>query len=112
MGTLPTPPHRYLFGALVRDRSGEGILLAILDGEWSGEAALLTRAGREVPVSQVIIAPADADRRSEFLALIARDVKAMKQAEESLRESERFYRRLEAMARSSPVVERIPMKWR
>lgn len=73
---------------------GEGVFGAILDGEWSGEAALLTRAGNEIPVSQVIVAPSDADRRCEFLALIARDVQEIKQAEESLRESEQFYRRI------------------
>ncbi len=78
---------------------GEGVFIAILDGVWSGEAALLTRAGREIPVSQVIVAPSDADQPSEFLALIARDVQGMKQAEESLRESERFYRRIAEAAR-------------
>ena len=78
---------------------GEGVFLAILDGEWSGEAALLTRAGREIPVSQVIIAPAEVDRPCEFLALVARDVQAMKQAEASLREREQFYRRIAEAAR-------------
>jgi PAS domain S-box-containing protein len=78
---------------------GEGVFIAILDGEWSGEAALLTRAGREIPVSQVIIAPPGADRACEFLALIARDVKEIKQAEESLREGEQFYRRITEAAR-------------
>ena len=78
---------------------GEGVFIANLDGEWSGEAALLTRAGREIPVSQVIIAASDADRRCEFLALIARDVQAMKHAEASLRESEQFYRRIAEAAR-------------
>jgi PAS domain S-box-containing protein len=73
---------------------GEGVFIAILEGVWSGEAALLTRAGREIPVSQVIIAPAEAGRRCEYLALIAHDVKEIKQAEESLRESEKFYRHI------------------
>ncbi len=78
---------------------GEGVFIAIQDGAWSGEAALLTRAGREIPVSQVILAPADVDRPCEFLALIARDVKAMKQAEKVLREREQFYRRIAEAAR-------------
>ena len=78
---------------------GEGVLSAMLDGEWSGEAALLTRAGREIPVSQVIVAPSDADGPCEFLALIARDVEDIKQAEESLRASEQFYRRITEAAR-------------
>jgi len=78
---------------------GEGVFIANLDGEWRGEAALRTRAGREIPVSQVILAPADADRRCEFLALIGRDVQQVKQAEASLRESEQFYRRIAETAR-------------
>ena len=79
---------------------GEGILIAIMDGAWSGEATLLSRAGREIPVSQVIIAPTEENRRCEFLALIARDIQDIKQKEESLRASERFYRRI---AETAPV---------
>lgn len=78
---------------------GEGVYIANLDGEWSGEAALVTRAGREIPVSQVIIAPPEANSRHEYLALIARDVQDTKQAEASLRKSEQFYRRIAEVAR-------------
>jgi PAS domain S-box-containing protein len=73
---------------------GEGIFSAILDGVWSGETALVTRAGREIPVSQVIVAPLATDERCEFLSLIARDISQKKQAEMALQESERFYRSL------------------
>lgn len=73
---------------------GEGIFSAILDGVWSGETALVTRAGREIPVSQVIVAPLATDERCEFLYLIARDISGKKQAEMALQESERFYRRM------------------
>jgi PAS domain S-box-containing protein len=73
---------------------GEGIFSAILDGVWSGETALVTRAGREIPVSQVIVAPLASDERCEFLSVIARDISEKKQAEMALRESEQFYRHL------------------
>jgi PAS domain S-box-containing protein len=73
---------------------GEGIFSAILDGVWSGETTLVTRAGREIPVSQVIVAPLATDGRCEFLSVIARDVSEKKQAEVALQESEHFYRRM------------------
>jgi PAS domain S-box-containing protein len=73
---------------------GEGIFSAILDGVWSGETALLTRGGREIPVSQVIIAPLAADGRCEFLSIIARDISESKEAEKARQEIATFYRRI------------------
>ena len=73
---------------------GEGIFSAILDGVWSGETTLVTRAGREIPVSQVIVAPLATDGRGEFLSVIARDISEKKQAEIALEERERSYRRM------------------
>lgn len=78
---------------------GEGVFVANQDGQWSGEAALRTQAGREIPVSQVIIAPFEPDRRSKFVALIARDVQEIKHVEEILRKSEHFYRQIAESAR-------------
>lgn len=73
---------------------GEGIFAAILDGSWSGEAILVSRTGREVPVSLVIVAPLSADERSEFLSIVARDIAEKKREEAALVERERFFRRL------------------
>ena len=73
---------------------GEGIFTAILDGVWSGETAILTRTGREIPVSLVIVAPLAADGHSEFLSIVARDISASKQAQTTVLENERFYRRM------------------
>ncbi|MBI2493377.1 MAG: response regulator, partial [Candidatus Rokubacteria bacterium] len=53
---------------------GEGIPAAIRDGVWRGETALLGRDGREIPVSQVIIAHRAPDGSVEFLSIIARDI--------------------------------------
>jgi diguanylate cyclase (GGDEF)-like protein/PAS domain S-box-containing protein len=55
-----------------------GIPAAIRDGVWSGETALLSRSGREIPVSQVIIAHKRTDGSVEFLSTIARDISERK----------------------------------
>ena len=64
----------------------EGVPSAIRNGVWSGETALLSRDGREVPVLQVIIAHKAADGTAKFLSTIARDITERKTAEENLRE--------------------------
>lgn len=60
----------------------EGIPTAARNGSWSGETALLSRDGREIPVSQVIIAHTGADGNAEFFATIMRDITERKHAEE------------------------------
>jgi signal transduction histidine kinase len=59
----------------------EGLPAAIRDGVWSGETALLSRSGREIPVSQVILAHKAPDGTVEFLSTIARDITDRKHAE-------------------------------
>ncbi len=70
--------------------SGVGSSIAIDQGTWTGETALLTRDGREVPVSQMIIAKkkTDGSDEIEFFATIARDISKAKRVEASLRDSE------------------------
>jgi PAS domain S-box-containing protein len=72
----------------------EALLTAVRDGVWQGETALLRRDGREIPVSQVIMAHKASDGTVEFFSSVARDITEIKRAEESLRESERRYRSL------------------
>lgn len=60
------------------------IPVALREGVWSGETAILSRAGREIPVSQVIIAHKTPDGRVEFLSTIARDISERKYFEEQL----------------------------
>ena len=65
---------------------------AIRDGVWAGESTFLARDGREVPVSQVVIAHNDADGNLQYLSTIARDVTEQKRTEEALREAGLRYR--------------------
>jgi PAS domain S-box-containing protein len=62
----------------------EGIPAAIRDGVWSGETALLSRDGREIPVSQVILAHKAADGSVQFLSTLARDIRGRKRFEAQL----------------------------
>lgn len=68
----------------------EAIPAAVREGLWSGETALLSRDGREIPVLQVIIAHKSPEGRVEFLSTIARDITQWKRAEEALRQSEKL----------------------
>lgn len=52
----------------------EGIPTAMREGTWEGETALLSRDGREIPVSQVILAHPASDGKIEYLSTIARDI--------------------------------------
>jgi PAS domain S-box-containing protein len=71
----------------------QGFPSAVRDGAWSGETALLSRDGREIPVSQVIIAHKGQSEEVEYFSTIARDVTERKRAEERLRQSEERLRR-------------------
>jgi PAS domain S-box-containing protein len=65
----------------VRIISNEGIPTALRRGVWSGETALLGAGGREIPVSQVIVAHSDSRGGVECLSTIARDITDRKRAE-------------------------------
>ena len=59
----------------------EAFPAAIREGVWHGETALLSRDGREIPVSQVILSHKAPDGSVEFLSTIARDITDRKKAE-------------------------------
>jgi PAS domain S-box-containing protein len=63
----------------------EAVPTALREGIWQGESAFLHRDGHEIPVSQVIIAHRKPDGRLDFLSTIARDMSALKKAEERAR---------------------------
>ncbi|AFY72037.1 PAS/PAC sensor signal transduction histidine kinase (plasmid) [Thalassoporum mexicanum PCC 7367] len=64
----------------------QGIPTAIEAGIWQGESGLITHHGREIPVSQVIIAHKNAAGKPEYLSTIVRDISAQKQVEASLQQ--------------------------
>jgi diguanylate cyclase (GGDEF)-like protein/PAS domain S-box-containing protein len=67
----PTIEQRALPGAL------EG-------GSWQGETAVLSRDGKEIPVSQVILAHRASDGSPQFFSTIARDISERKEFESKL----------------------------
>ncbi len=56
----------------------EGFPTAQAEGTWSGETALLSAAGREFPVIQVVLAHVGDDGETEFLSTICRDISERK----------------------------------
>ncbi|MCF7765647.1 MAG: response regulator [Verrucomicrobia bacterium] len=73
--------HPEWAATLIRDH---GIPEACRSGVWEGESALLTRDGREIPVSQVIVHYREPDGVGELLATICRDITAQKRHEVEL----------------------------
>lgn len=70
----------------------EGIPTAISKGIWSGESAVLCRDGREIPVSQVIVAHQTANGEVAYFSTILRDITYRVKMEEALRQAEEKYR--------------------
>lgn len=62
----------------------KGIPTALSNGVWSGETAFITRAGIEIPVSQVVVVHRDAGGVPTHLSTVARNVSDFKQIEYDL----------------------------
>jgi PAS domain S-box-containing protein len=67
----------------------EFIPAAIRERFWRGESVFLARDGREIPVSQVIMAHVDEGGAVQFISTIARDITELKDTEAALRETQR-----------------------
>jgi PAS domain S-box-containing protein len=65
----------------------EGIPVAMLEGAWQGESALLNREQKEIPVSQVILSHRSVAGEVDFISTIMRDMTEQKLAEERIRTS-------------------------
>lgn len=65
----------------------EGIPVAMLEGSWSGESALIGADGREVPVSQLILGHKSPEGTVDFISTIIRDMSAQKEAEQKIKSS-------------------------
>jgi PAS domain S-box-containing protein len=72
----------------------EAIPAAIRDGMWSGETAMLSSQGGEVPVLQVVLAHKSASGWVEYFSTIAHDITERKQTEAALRESDEVFRQI------------------
>ena len=65
----------------------EAIPTALREGSWTGETALLGRDGREIPVSQVIVAHKSKSGETTYLSTIARDITERQQAQLALQKA-------------------------
>lgn len=72
---------------IVREKA---IPAAIREDIWQGETAFLSRDGREIPVSQVIIVHKSADGTPEYISTVARDISDRKATEEKLKKKARL----------------------
>jgi len=84
----------------------EGLRRAAREGFWRGETAMLSRDGREVPMSQVILAHADPAGQVKLFSTIARDISDLVQVQRALRESEGKLRYLSAQLMAAQETER------
>src|SRR5690606_36434680 len=62
----------------------EGLPQALSTGMWSGELVLQDRSGRELPVSQLLIAHTGVGSEPRYLSTIARDISERKRHEGEL----------------------------
>jgi len=62
----------------------EAFPVAIQEGSWSGESALLDKLGNEIPVSQVIVAHKNPHGEAESFSTIMRDISDRKATEQKL----------------------------
>ena len=65
--------------------------MVVEHGLWQGEVAVRDCAGREIPMSQALIAHRDANRRVEFFSSIARDISERIALEQRLTRSRDLY---------------------
>nr|WP_254447021.1 ATP-binding protein [Dolichospermum sp. UHCC 0259] len=72
----------------------QGIPAAIRHGVWVGETAFLNHEGREIPISQVLIAQTFGSNHTQYLSTIARDITEQKKIEATLKESNRRWNSL------------------
>ncbi|MBL8389537.1 MAG: PAS domain-containing protein [Hydrogenophaga sp.] len=90
LGLSPTTPladviarvHPEWAGRKVRE---EGIPAAIAQGQWMGETAVYDAQGRELPMSQMIVAHRSADGQVQYVSTILRNISERKATEATLR---------------------------
>jgi PAS domain S-box-containing protein len=65
----------------------EGLPVAMIEGAWQGETAVLSRNGPEIPASELILAHKSPSGSVEFLSTIIRDMSEQKEAEVRIKSS-------------------------
>jgi PAS domain S-box-containing protein len=93
--------------ASARSLESEALPAAVRDGVWTGESVILTKTGREIAVSQILIARRTPDGRLESVAAIMRDIRKRKHREAALQLSEeRFQILVDTMIEGFVVMDR------
>ncbi|MFO1422618.1 MAG: PAS domain S-box protein [Candidatus Competibacteraceae bacterium] len=78
----------------------EAFPTALQGGVWRGETALVTREGREIPVSQVVLAHKTRQGEAKFLFTIIRDITEQKRVREELAKEARVNAALAEISRA------------
>ncbi|MDS4029076.1 MAG: PAS domain S-box protein [Candidatus Contendobacter sp.] len=78
----------------------EAVPTALQGGVWRGETALTTRDGREIPVSQVVLAHRTRQGQVKFLFTIIRDITEQKRVREELAREARVNAALAEISRA------------
>lgn len=68
----------------------EALPVVFTKGVWRGDSAITSHDGREIPVSQVILAHVSSAGDVEYISTIARDMSEPKALEEQLRQSQKL----------------------
>jgi len=69
---------------------GEGLSAALRDGAWSHETVLLTRDGRNIPVSNVLLAHRAGDGSVECISTFMHDMSEIQQIRQHVAQNERL----------------------
>jgi PAS domain S-box-containing protein len=80
---------------------------AIRSGIWVGETAVLNREGREILVSQVVLAHKSKDGELEYFSTIIRDISDVKAAEAALQTSQKNLRTIFDNANNAVFIHEI-----